>query len=148
MKKTVYLAGPIAHLDFDEANDWRREAAEFLEGFGARGLSPLRGKEFLRAEGKIGVDKHDYSPLATDSGIVNRDRMDVMNCDIMLANFTNAPKVSVGTAVEFGWADAYRKVVVTVMPKGSPYDHPFTRQLSSYIVETLDEALDLIAAIL
>lgn len=144
----VYLAGPIAHLSYEDATSWRRDAASFLKSHGITALSPMRAKEFLGETDVIGVGQF-AEPLADDAGIVARDRMDVMASDLILVNFLNAPKVSVGTAAEFGWADAYRKPIVTVMPDtGSPYEHPFIRQLTSFRLNNMRDALELVVAVL
>lgn len=140
---SVYLAGPIAHLTYDEANAWRVEAVRVLSDFGIRGRSPLRGKEFLQERGIITLEAYN-DVMASDPGIVTRDRYDVMNCDLVLVNLLGAPKVSCGTPVEYGWADAFRKPIITVIEdEGSPYDHPFVRQLTGYRVNTLDEGLSI-----
>lgn len=150
MQSSVYLAGPIANLTFDEANAWRLEAIEYLAEFGIRGRSPLRGKEFLREVGIITIDSFNEA-IASDEGIVARDRYDVESADLVLARLLGAPAVSVGTPVEYGWADMTipRTPVITVMEKkGSPYDHPFTRALSGYRVETLEEGLAICVTLL
>lgn len=144
----VYLAGPIAHLTFDEANEWRHYAMRYLEDFDIRTRSPLRGNEFLRKVGVITIDPYNQA-LASDSSIVTRDRYDVMNADMVLVNLLDAPKVSCGTPVEYGWADAFRVPVITVMEReGSVYDHPFIRGLSGYRVETLAEGLAICVSVL
>ena len=144
----VYLAGPIAHLTFDEANFWRKYATNYLNNNGILGVSPLRGKEFLVDRGPTGLAAYD-EPMASDAGIVSRDRSDVENADMVLVNLLGASKVSCGTPVEYGWADILRVPVVTVMEKeGSVYDHPFIRRISSYRVETLQEGLDICVAVL
>ncbi len=147
---SVYLAGPIANLTFDEANAWRLYAIDYLADFGIRGRSPLRGKEFLKDLGVITIDSYTQA-IASDEGIVARDRYDVEHCDVVLSRLLDAPKVSVGTPVEYGWADMTvpRTPMITVMEKeGSAYDHPFIRGLSAYRVETLDEGLQICVTLL
>ena len=149
MSKTVYLAGPIAHLTYDEATTWRVVADEWLRANGIHALSPMRGKAFLQTEMTIATHEYDVHPLSTDAGIVARDRADVKGSDLIIANLLGAPKVSVGTPVEYGWADAWRIPVITVMEaEDSPYDHPFIRRLSAFRVESLEEALDLAVVVL
>lgn len=148
MSKSVYLAGPIAGLTYEEATVWRTVASAFLEGFDIVAYSPLRSKEFLDDHHIIGISRYSHV-LAADAGIVARDRMDVMTCDLVLVNLLGITYCSVGTPVEYGWADAYRKPIITIMePKGSPYDHPFIRQLTGFRVETLEEGLEIAVSIL
>jgi nucleoside 2-deoxyribosyltransferase len=142
----VYLAGPIAGLTYDEAIDWRDEAKRLLAPEVA-GLSPLRAKDFLRGTGVIGTTPYDHV-LSSDKGIVARDRSDALRSDLILANFLDAPRSSIGTAVEFGWADAFRKPIVAVITPGSAHDHPFLRQLAGWVVETLSDACALARTIL
>jgi len=87
--------------------------------------------------------------IASDSGIVARDRMDVRTSDLMIAYLVDAPGISAGTAIEYGWADAFGTPVITVMEeKNGVYDHPMIRGLSGYRVETLEEGLAICVAIL
>ncbi len=147
MLPSVYLAGPIADLDYDISNAWRTYAIEYLADFGIRGRSPLRGKEFLKGT-VITIDAYKDA-MASDNGIVARDRYDVRNSDMVLANLLDPPGRGIGTAVEFGWADAFGTPVVTVMEEeGNPYDHPFIRGLSGYRVETLEEGLHICTILL
>ena len=47
---TVYLAGHISGITYDEATEWRHRAAEQLRRDNAVvSLDPMRGKECLRA---------------------------------------------------------------------------------------------------
>ncbi len=147
--KTVYLAGPIANLHYDEANDWRILASAALNDVGIDALSPMRAKAFLKYVGKIKSKDYPDHPLSTDDGITTRDRNDVMDCDVVLVNFLGAHSASPGTPVEFGWADILRKPVVMVIEReGSPYDHPIIRSIAGFRVETLDEGLDVVKSIL
>lgn len=143
----VYLAGPIAGKTYEDANEWRNIAGAYLSQFDIEAYSPMRGKEFLRGE-RITIDTYD-NVVATDKGIVARDRYDVKNCDVMIVNFTDAEYCSVGTPVELGWADAWRKPIIVVMPDDTnPYYHPFTRELADYVVEDLQDALEIAVSIL
>lgn len=114
---TVYLCGPISFLEYEEANDWREYATGYLESFGIKARSPLRGKDFLKEMGVIGISEYDDHPLATDRGIIARDRFDVRTSDLMLANLLGADKSSIGSPAEFAWADAFGTPVVTAMEK-------------------------------
>lgn len=147
----VYLAGPIAGLTYEQAQEWRVYAYRFLSPHNIRAYSPLRDKEFLQGRGPITLEDYGHlgQALAGDSGIVTRDKHDVRNADIMLVNLLGAPYVSCGTPVEFGWANAYNVPIVTVMEeKGSCYDHPFIRQLTGFRVETLEEGLSICVSVL
>ena len=147
----VYLAGPITGLTFGEATDWRDYAVGVLAFHGITGLSPMRGKDFILkriGERQVLGQTYEDSPMSTQRGIVARDRFDVGRTDIVLFNFLGAERVSIGTMIEYGWASAQGKVIVTVMEQaGNVHDHAFVRELSPYRVATLDEALDIIIAI-
>lgn len=147
MRKRVYLAGPITGLSYNESTDWREFAKTFLAKYCLDGISPMRGKDFLRGEKILG---NDYAhPLANPHGIVSRDHNDVLTCDLILANFLGAKEVSIGTMVEYGWARAYNKPIVCVMEKtGNPHDHCFVRELSGFVVEKLEDGLDIARIVL
>ena len=67
----------------------------------------------------------------------------------MLANLLGLEKITIGTMVEYGWADAYRKPVITVIEKtGNIHEHYFVRELTAFRVETLEKGLSVAKAIL
>lgn len=131
----VYLAGPIIGLDWRAATSWRDDAAAWLSNY-ARCLSPLRGKDYLDNGELI---YHEYSQvLSTGIGLTARDRWDVSRCDVVLVNLLGHLEFSIGTAIELGWADAYRKPVVMVVDENSPFArHPMVRQIAQYVVPDL-----------
>lgn len=147
-------------LRLEEAEGWRERASAALDGlvsvciatdpgpaFGARAVSrkfscfsPLRGKEFLRDAGEM----TSAGPVQAggDQGIYARDRWDVMRADVVLANFTGARTVSIGTMFELAWAAQAGKYIVVVMEPGNPHDHAFVRQAASVVFGDLDAALE------
>lgn len=150
----VYLAGPIAGQTFQLANAWRERAADLLSPL--RSLSPTRCKEFLRSQGILNGDAYDHRqgrgpsdphPLGSSAGIVTRDRYDIFRSDIILMNLLPAQEtdqISIGTMVELGWADAYRKPVVLVWNRNiNPHAHCFLDELCSYQADNLEDAVDL-----
>lgn len=148
--KTVYLAGPISGKRYTEANDWRRFAAHELAAHGIQAVNPLRGKDFLANIGPLEKQYLGVHPLATNSGITTRDRFDVQRCDLMLAHFPVdiSDRVSIGTAIEFGWADAYRTPVICSMEEGNIHEHAMTSELTGWRVYTLQDAIDLAVSII
>jgi nucleoside 2-deoxyribosyltransferase len=166
-QKTVYTAGPITGLNYqDSALGWRADLAKLLPDH-IRTLSPMRGKSFLKDAGILVGDPNMYPQhaMATAKGIMCRDGNDVMNCDLMIANFLGAEKASVGTAIEFGLAHAYRKPVILVIerdgqmfrsnprpdeevPLVNPHWHGMIQAIAGYIVPTLEEAAIIAAHLL
>lgn len=147
--KTVYLSGPISGLTYEGCTDWREYAIQKLAELDVEGLSPMRGKEYLRGKGAItdGMSAVISNFMSQDAAIVTRDRWDTTRCDFVLMNLLGAKIVSIGTMIELAWADAARVPVILVMePAGNIHEHPFVRQLSGYRVDTLDAAFDLIGA--
>lgn len=145
----VYLAGPITGATYDAATDWREDMALNLPK-GAVGLSPMRGKDYLKKLGTVGMPsllEQGTLPMSSAKAIFSRDTYDIRRADIMLANLLGAGRVSVGTMVELGYARALGKVIIVVMEeKGNPHDHPFTTEAASFVVRDLDAALRLIGS--
>lgn len=145
--KQVYLAGPIAHCTYeDAAHGWRLDAADELENFydGVRVLSPMRGKYHLeRHSGVLGSQAFEGRAMSSTTGILGRDRNDVKSSDAILMNLLGAQKVSIGTMVELGWADAFRIPVVLVMEKdgSNPHDHMFPKGLQTYWLDSMGDAI-------
>ncbi len=151
MKPHVYLAGPIASKEWLVANGWRSVIANRLAPE-IQCFNPLRGKVTLVPDtGLIGDDicRYTPSPLTTAAGITGRDRNDVRTADLVIANLLNTTTKSTGTAIEFGWADAWRVPIILIMePEGAVADHPMLRQLADFHVTTLIEACTLAKDIL
>jgi len=156
--KSIYLAGPITGLTYQAArHGWREEFAGTVGKYvpswhHAWCYSPMRAKEFLSAvqclDGDADVLNAIGNPFATARGIVTRDHNDVKNCDGMVACFLGAERASIGTAIEFGFAFAYKKPVVMVVEPGNIHNHVMLRDIAGYVVPTLDDAARIMASIL
>ena len=148
--KRVYLAGPITGLTYGDCTDWREYAQKTLGAVGITGVSPLRAKNYLKTcEGELIGDEYFDKVLSCAKGITTRDRWDAMNCDLLLVNLLGAEKVSIGTMIEYGWADAARNPIITVIEEDdNRHDHAMVRELTGFRVETLDEGLNVAKAIL
>jgi len=149
---TVYLAGPIAGLDYAGATDWRGEAQSFLGLFDIKALSPMRAKEYLSQvtafSGTCGPES-TMGPLSGARPVYTRDRFDVMRCDVLLVNLLGATRVSIGTMFEVAWASLMQKPVVVVMePEGNVHEHCFLEQATGFRVATLSEGLEVVRAVI
>ena len=171
--KTVYLAGPITGLTYGEArHGWRDEFTAMMPTH-IISLSPMRGKDALMGVEEMQGDPNMYpsNALCAPAGIIARDRNDVRTCDVMVACFLEAKdRCSLGTAVEFGWADAYRKPVVMIIeddPNLPTVDkdgissqivnhgkernihlHAFLTEIAGYQTNNLEEAAQIVRCLL
>lgn len=154
MTKSVYLAGPITGLTYDEGQDWREYATRQLAEQGIEAYSPLRAKKYLREFGKLdagGSDGCAYlnaSTLSNPAGITTRDRFDCTGRDVVLVNLLGAERVSIGTMIELGWADATRTPIVLVIEPGNVHAHAMVEAVAGFTVDTLEEGLKVVEAIL
>lgn len=147
-KPSVYLAGPISGLTLEGCSDWREWATQKL-GQGIMALNPLRSKKARLSHAGAIADHYDDDPLTRLPGIVGRDRFDVMRADMVLVNVLGAERVSLGTVMEVAWADLLRKPVVLVMEKeGNVHEHGMFTQVVQYRVETLEEGVRVVRAVL
>lgn len=148
--KRIYLAGPIAGLTYSEAtHGWRQEVSNALAGTGIQCYSPMRGKVFLKDHaGPIGKEGYEQHPMSRMQGILGRDRNDVMEADLIFMNVQGAKSVSIGTTVELGWADAFRKPIVLVTDKEGPHNHAFFTGLATYVCHDVATAIDCTKALL
>jgi nucleoside 2-deoxyribosyltransferase len=129
--RSVYLAGPIAGLTYDEAEGWRRDVTGVLHPY-IDAFSPLRDKSDMF--GDVVITAGCYAPtIVSDKGIVTRDHYDVQNCDAVFCNLLGAKTVSIGTMMEIAWCHAYRKPLILIMEdQGNLHDHPFVRAVAGY----------------
>lgn len=149
MNYKAYLAGPIYGLSWDGATSWREDAARRLWEFGVQGLSPLRAKDYLKDEDKIAHHYGDIHPLSSPKGLTTRDRNDVRTSDLVIAYLKGAEVASMGTCVEFGWADAWRKPIIMIAEEGDLHaEHGMLSEIASYKVSDIPDAVELAAAIL
>lgn len=152
--KRLYLAGPIAGLTYEEAAlDWRELVIQHLHGshhwVDIHCYSPMRGKVFLKGSGQvIGKQGYEEHPMSSTQGIIGRDRNDVMMADAVFMNVQGAKSVSIGTTVELGWADAFRKPVILVLDKGGFHDHAFYKGLATYVCDSLEQGIECAKALL
>jgi len=143
-----YLAGPISGLTFGEGQSWRDYAAQNLP-LEIRTISPLRSKEAELNRVGIIYDSYEENALTSSSGITARDRFDCTRADAVLFNFLGATKVSIGTCMELGWADLARiPIVMAIETSGNPHDHPMVRGVAGFRLNSLEEAIEVIEAIL
>lgn len=155
----VYLCGPISGLTKGDAIAWREEAEKRLlnvydvDGSWVRErdtlvhvLSPMRFKTKLPAGRLPPEGFKDLGPLYTNRGIFGRDRNDVRTSDVVLAYFAGAERVSIGSMIELGWADAWNIPVVAVVDKY--HDHVFVKQIATALCKDLDEAVESVLSIL
>lgn len=140
--RTVYLAGPITGCNAGEANDWRYHAINRLEPEGIAGISPLRCEPL---HGERYQYTHPDPRFGTAKAIASKNFLDVQMCDMTLCNL---PHLSLGTLLELGWAHALRKPTILVSNDPHFTEHPVIIASSSWIVPTLDEAIDICIGIL
>ena len=146
-KMSVYLCGPISGESYDSVMDWRDEITDKLHPE-IRIFSPLRHKHYLKGEEDISKT-YDQHILSTARSITVRDRFDVFHSDIMIANLLGANIVSIGSMIEYGWADAKGIPVITIMEKeGNLHDHPMVKEISGWIVHSVEEAAYVANAVL
>lgn len=136
----LYLCGPITGCSYGDCTDWRKFVAQNIEP-DIVPISPMRGKDYLSGEDAIGLS-YENSAIRCQRGITTRCRYDCERSNMMLANFLGAEKVSIGSCVEFGWADAFLTPVILVAELDNSHrKHPIMNQIAGYVVETLEEGI-------
>lgn len=148
-KFLVYLAGPITGLTYDGCTEWRDTVKDKVST-SILTMSPMRGKQHLKEKTKDGFigDHYDDMVLATVKGINTRDYNDVKRSDAILVNLLGAEKVSIGTVMEIAWARAFSIPVVCVMEEGNVHQHAMLNYACGYIVNSLEEGMAVLEAIL
>lgn len=103
----------------------------------------MRGKGMLKNFGVLTSGKgYPDHAMTSASGIVTRDKNDVKTCSVMVACFLESEnRLSGGTFIEYGWADAFVKPIVVVGREDDPnVHHLMVRHIRGYRVDTLEEA--------
>lgn len=151
MRGTVYLAGPIAGLSYDQSCDWRTAAESALHAAGIRALSPMRMKEYLKDvrcfSGTCGPEGN-LGPLSGPRAVMTRDRFDATRCDVLLVNLLGATKVSIGTVMEIAWADLKRTPIVCICEPDNIHRHAMLDEAVGFWAISLDEGVEIVKAII
>jgi len=143
--KTVYLAGLIS-TEKPASIQWRVEAEFALIGKGFHILSPMRGKENLKA---TSADGGISTTGNTSRDIILRDYNDIVKSDILLVCLDNfgSERPMVGTLFELAWAWLMNKPVVAFCAASNYLmrNHPFVIQAVAHYFETMPEAVRFVA---
>lgn len=148
----VYLAGPVTGLSWDEATTWRTKATRELKQWGIHCYSPLRDKPHLKNSKAIGA--FDDAPTTgghyTDISryITARNRHDCLTADIVLMNLLKAKRISIGTMIEVGWADAGEIPLILVMNRDNIHNHPMVIDPAAAIVDSIEDGIELVRSYL
>jgi nucleoside 2-deoxyribosyltransferase len=144
MMNKVYLSGPITGLTYQQARyTWREEFANMVAP-NVIVLSPMRHEGHLAEMGKTGI-RPDNLPTHLFSHpkmIVAKDFLDIDESTIVVVNLLGATAVSQGTLVEYGYAYAKGKTIITISDNeaANPHNSPFIPVVSNVMVETLRDA--------
>lgn len=155
INKTVYLAGPISGLTYQQATGWRDAVTAELIQDNIKCLSPLRSGVHLRDHDGLLTDceiapglEPAVKAMSTKRGVVARDLFDVTKCNILLVYLLGATSISIGTCVEIGWAHANHIPIIVVMEKYNIHNHAFITETASFVVNTLNDAVHIAKSIL
>lgn len=143
---SVYLAGSITGLSWNEATSWRQHVAAALAP-NIRCFSPLRAKQYLARKRAL-KDSYLAHVMSLSRSINERDHHDCMTCDLIFVNLLGAKRISIGTVMEVAWGFAYRKLVVLALDRGGVHDHSMLRESSSFVVHDLPAAIEVTRAAL
>ncbi|HKI62869.1 MAG TPA: nucleoside 2-deoxyribosyltransferase [Mariprofundaceae bacterium] len=146
MKPTVYLAGAIAGLTENEANDWRHYVAEQLGKHGIIGVSPLRCEPL---HGETYSFNYPDPKFGTARAIGSKNVYDVRNCDMTLA-FLPGPRerLSIGTVCELAGAHFINKQTILVSDDEFVRSHPVLDAMSGWVLDNLDDAIEVCVGVL
>lgn len=144
--KKIYLAGPITGLSYEAATKWREDVKESLPEYEC--FSPLRAKWYLQQYAQLPAVSTSDKPLSSAKGILCRDYFDCSTADLIIVNFLNAKRISIGTVAEIAWAWQARKPIIAIMNSKNVHEHDFLNEMIAYKVSTVNDAKSLARAIL
>ena len=134
----IYLAGPIEGCSYEECTSWREEFIKLIPKE-IQCLSPMREKTFLQHETKTANCPVD-AMMSSDRGIMTRDCYDCHRADLLVINFLNAKRVSIGTVMELAWAWHAHIPTVVIIEDDNMHNHCMLNECMSYRVKTLEQA--------
>ena len=138
-KLSVYCVHQITGLTYEEVVTYYKDVVLFLTEVGYTVFHPMTGKSYLMNATKDNAEGYS-APTSTFHAIKERDQWMVRNSDVIFADLTGCPFVSVGCTSEIAWGDLLGKHVVVVMEKGNPHDHAFIREMADIIFDNTADA--------
>lgn len=152
MGGTVYLSGPITGLTYDTARyGWRQTFAGMLEE-GITVLSPMRHEGHLAEMRGVPIEPGNLPDglFSQSRMIVDKDFLDIRTADVVVVNLRMAKIPSQGTLIEYGYAAAFGKPIITIALPDDLLLHksPFIPVLSTAIVSTQEEAAAIVNSLL
>lgn len=153
-ERFVYLAGPILGCTEGEAKDWREQVDyDFRHQTTVPGrlvaISPLRCEPAI--DGAYYKGTYDDPKFGTGRAIVAKNLFDTKACDMALIYLPKPAEgrhQSYGTMMELAWAFALGKPTILVSDDPEILGHSVVTANASWILDSLDEAVDLIVGIL
>ena len=138
---TIYLAGPISGLPYEEITHRYSYYVPKLEALGFNVMFPMAAKGYLRNESRFESHGYNDNPITTDRAIVGRDRWMVNQSDIVIADLSNAKIISMGTLFEIAWGHLMGKYVIIVMKNDNIHQHSFVLESSDATFDTMEDVL-------
>jgi hypothetical protein len=139
----VYLSGPISGCSSAQATEWRRYVAQRLSPR-LTVFDPTQDAADFSVPSELHLNVGArLQNLAHGKEVLERNRMYILGCDVVLANFLGAKKISIGSIGEIFWADAFRKPVIVVREaQQNLHDHGLVNAIATCTFEELDPAID------
>jgi nucleoside 2-deoxyribosyltransferase len=129
----IYLSGPIYKDDKQWTEQWRRQAAIYLEEYEIQVIDPCRRKAVYDAA------------VFTPKEITARDHMDVSKADLVLLYGIFKPEhLGIGTWCEMQLAHDLKIPIVVVTDDPRIQAHPWVQDYQSKTFEGLYPALEYI----
>lgn len=138
---SVYLAGRINGLDYDEAMVIRKEITNKLNNVGISCRTPLRGKAFLKTKGVITEETYETSISIQE--IIKRDLSDINLVDAVVILTGDDP--SWGTSAEFWYATWIANKPTLVLYQNGEAPAGWLKHHATRIVKTIDDAVDILS---
>lgn len=148
---SIYCAGPISGLSYDEAMKVFTERVNILSEIGFDVFYPMMGKEYLRNDIKLKAHGYENHPSSSNHSIVGRDTWMIDQSQIIFPDFSiqnnikdieKIKRVSIGSCCEIGYAYAKNKYIITVMNEENIHRHAFILEMSDIVFEKIQEAYD------
>ena len=129
---TIYLAGAMSGLSFEEQNNWRENVKSKLEeGYSEYHVNCINPVDYYNFQDS--PKRYD-----TELEIMQFDLYKLKHSDLVIVNF-NCPK-SIGTAMEIATAYELRIPVIGLKDKSTKL-HPWQECMCSKMFTSLDKML-------
>lgn len=145
----VYLSGPMTGSTAEGIVGWRDRVLELLPRHVEIFDPALARCDSTSAYIQRESPAEELMRLRHGLLVIDRNKHLIQSSDVVLANFLQARRASIGSIGELFWANAFRVPIIIVRERtGNVHDHAMLNGIASIITHTLEDGCKAVLSML